>query len=339
MRVAKRAPEVMVKVTGSNRVSEALNAHMSYLARESAEAQIEDENRATFVGNRAEIAADLKRVTREWGVAVGETDDEVGRSGRKLPVSALHIVLSMPKGTNPQSVLDAARGFAYEELSNHRYILALHQDKGHPHVHVVVNNVGYDLKPLSRNRDDLARWRETFAKELRKRGIEAEALPRKMRGVIQKPYNRKVMYAAKRSKEKHGDFRDARVYQANVRDAANAARGYGPKEPHPAEVRARQNRELAERVMKDAIDKLREQGEAGSVAAATVTKFLETMPLAETEIQAIQRELAQAGVRRETVGGQAREPVAVGLGGEMPEAPRDKACQAAMPSARAPRLA
>jgi hypothetical protein len=50
--------------------------------------------------------------------------------------------------------------------------LLLHQNKQHPHVHVVVNNLGYGLKPLSRNRDDLMRWRESFARELRARGIE-----------------------------------------------------------------------------------------------------------------------------------------------------------------------
>jgi hypothetical protein len=50
--------------------------------------------------------------------------------------------------------------------------LLLHQNKQHPHVHVAVNNLGYGLKPLSRNRDDLMRWRESFARELRARGIE-----------------------------------------------------------------------------------------------------------------------------------------------------------------------
>jgi hypothetical protein len=114
--------------------------------------------------------------------------------------------------------------------------LALHHNKQHPHVHVVVKNFGYDLKPLCRKSDDLMRWRDSFARELRAQGIEAEATPRKTRGVIQKPYNRKVRLAAQTSKEKHSDFRDDRVYQFKVRDAANALRGIGRDEAHVAEI-------------------------------------------------------------------------------------------------------
>ena len=181
---------------------------------------------------------------------------------------------------------------------DHSYLLALHQDKQHPHVHVVVNNVGYDLKPLGRDRDDLMRWRETFARELRAGGIEAEATPRKTRGVIQKPYNRKVRLAAQTSKEKHGDFRDARVYQSKVRDAANAMRGIGRDQTHVAEVRARENRELAERIMKDAIEKLGQQGEGGRGDRRTIPCDYATACNRDQVFQReISRETALAEVR------------------------------------------
>jgi hypothetical protein len=101
-----------------------------------------------------------------------------------------------------------------------------------------VKNFGYDLKPLCRNRDDLMHWRESFARELRARGIEAEATPRKTPGGDSETLNRKVRLAAQTSKEKHSDFRDDRMYQFKVRDAAKAVRGIGRDEAHVAEVRA-----------------------------------------------------------------------------------------------------
>lgn len=247
MRVVRQVPEVLVKVTGVNRDAGALQAHLSYLSRVGAKAEIEDENGVRFCGESGE----MRRLVREWGVS--EAENSVGDADRRRPVAAVHIVLSMPRGTDPQVVLDAVRGFADEELSNHRHLLVLHQDKNHPHVHVVVNNLGFDLKPLARNRDDLVRWREAFARELRVRSVEAEATPRKMRGVIKKPYDLKVLRAAQTSKRKYGDYRDARVYKAKVADAENARRGLGPTEPHPAEKRARENRALTEKVMGDAI--------------------------------------------------------------------------------------
>ena len=71
------------------------------------------------------------------------------------------------------------RKFAKEKFAlQHRYVMALHTDQQHPHVHLVVkaeNELGRRLhidKPLLRE------WREDFARMLREQGVEANATSR-----------------------------------------------------------------------------------------------------------------------------------------------------------------
>ena len=96
---------------------------------------------------------------------------------RDAPVS-LSIILSMPAGTDPGRVHDAARSFASTLFADrHPYVFALHTDEPHPHVHLTVRAMGRDGERLNPRKADLQLWRETFAAALRDRGVEAEADP------------------------------------------------------------------------------------------------------------------------------------------------------------------
>lgn len=306
LRIAQRVPEVMVKITGTNAEASPLKAHLRYLTQQAKDPLIEDED-----GNRLEPTLEgRKELLDRWSLAVTEgRRQEVEREQELAALKAaaelageefvppppgprrtiaLHVVLSMPRGTSAPAVMQAARGFAAAELHNHKYVLVLHQDKGHPHVHAVINNIGHDLRPLSRTREDLQRWRETFARELRALGVQAEATPRKARGVIRKRENRRLTLLKEKAHAAR-DFSDVRVWRSKIAQAANEARGVEPRREHPAESRARQNRARLEEGMRDAIATLREQGEAGSRAAVLVGGFLSTMPPPETEMDELRR--------------------------------------------------
>ena len=83
----------------------------------------------------------------------------------------------MPEGTDPDKVLGAV------ELSdNHDYVLALHTDTPRPHVHLTVQAEGLDRTRFNPRPVQLNRFREGFARELRARGVAAEATPRRARG-------------------------------------------------------------------------------------------------------------------------------------------------------------
>ena len=91
-------------------------------------------------------------------------------------------MLSMPSGTDARVLRQAAREFEKAELVNHRYVMVLHTHQANPHVHISVRAEGRDGKRLNPRKEDLHRWRETFAERLRGWGIEAEAPSQVTRG-------------------------------------------------------------------------------------------------------------------------------------------------------------
>ena len=174
-RIARGAPEVMVKITGRSRGVVHLKQHLDYITRNGRlQAELQD-------GSKVETRADLRALHDDWLAA-----NILGEHGGHRPGAAqsVGIILSMPEGTPPDRVHDAARGWARTTLHNHDWLLVRHDDRGHPHVHVTVRAVGPTGKRLTASPADLQRWREAFARELRRVGIEAEATPRKARGVV-----------------------------------------------------------------------------------------------------------------------------------------------------------
>ena len=300
--VIKKHPEVMVKITGTNKIAGTLKAHLSYLQRR-ADGDIEDERGVLYEAN----AATVERILKQWGVAVEEghenerealPEDAAAERQRNQKTIAVHIVLSMPKHTNAAAVMRAARGFAGEELQNHQHLLVLHTDKDHPHVHIVVNNIGNDLQRLPRRREDMQRWREVFARELKSQGIEAAATPRKARGVLVKGESAEVWHGKRRMQNERASSskpasKTMRVFQAQVEQAANELRGAWTHVDSAAELRARKNRADYEIALKDATAKLQSQGEQGSVMARQVAEFLRHLPAPETALDVLKRELSE----------------------------------------------
>ena len=96
-------------------------------------------------------------------------------------------MLSMPAGTDPAKVRDAARGFAREVFADRfDYVFVRHTDADHPHVDIAVRALGDHGERLNPKKADLEAWRQVFAHALRDRGVEAEATPRRARGVTRK---------------------------------------------------------------------------------------------------------------------------------------------------------
>jgi hypothetical protein len=80
-------------------------------------------------------------------------------------------MLSMPRGTDPLTVLHAAREFAKIEFANHRYVMVLHEHQANPHVHLSVKAESKHGRRLNPRKADLQRWREIFGERLRERGV------------------------------------------------------------------------------------------------------------------------------------------------------------------------
>jgi hypothetical protein len=168
--VVRRAPQVMVKVTGGGRGMKAIASHLRYISK-NGRLEIEDERGQTMRGKEA-----LRELADDWRFGGSLIEDTSSRR------DAFNIMLSMPRGTDPASVQWAAREFAKAELADHKYVMVLHDHQANPHVHISVRAESKHGKRLNPRKTDLHRWRDTFAAKLRERGIEAEATRQATRG-------------------------------------------------------------------------------------------------------------------------------------------------------------
>ncbi len=229
-RVVQKAPEVMVKITGRTKDGEHLAAHLEYISRKG-ELDLEQADGALIHGRGA-----VRELADDWS-EVGEGDSR-RRANSNMSVS---IVLSMPVGTDPDRMKDAVRSFARAEFGDtFPFVFAFHQDaKGEqPHIHLSVRALGVNGERLNPRKADLADWRERFARELRGRGIQAEATPRRARGITQKPERTAIRKARERF-ERTGQ-NEPRVLREARREAEALARGGAKPQPWDEQMRRRQ---------------------------------------------------------------------------------------------------
>lgn len=289
-RVVEKAPEVMVKITGKTKDGEHLGAHLDYISRKG-ELDLEQSDGAFVHGRDA-----VKELALDWA-ASGESDSR-RRANSTMSVS---IVLSMPVGTDPERMRDAVRAFARAEFGEtFPYVFAFHQDaKGEqPHVHLSVRSLGVGGERLNPKKADLADWRERFARELRGRGIEAEATPRRARGITQKPERTPVRKARERF-ERTGK-NEPRVLREARREAEGLARRGGKAQPWDETMRQRQAQvrstyRAAAKVLAASSDP-KDQALGRSVEA-----FVKAMPAPVSRRVAMARSIAVEGGRKPEV--------------------------------------
>lgn len=176
--VVRRAPQVMVKVTGGGRCMQSIAAHFRYISK-NGRLEIEDERGEILRGRYA-----VHEIAEDWRFG-GSLIDDVAEPGRRR--EAFNIMLSMPRGTDPLIVQRAAREFAQAELADHKYVMVLHDHQANPHVHISVRAESKHGKRLNPRKTDLHWWRETFAEKLRGYGLEAEATRQATRGSSRNP--------------------------------------------------------------------------------------------------------------------------------------------------------
>lgn len=136
--VVRRAPQVMVKVTGGGRGMTAIAAHFRYISK-NGRLDIEDDRGDTSRGKAA-----LQGLADDWRYGGTFIDDMGDRR------EAYNIMLSMPRGTDPLAVQRAAREFAKVELADHKYVMVLHDQPSQPaHAHQRAGRVSARQAPES----------------------------------------------------------------------------------------------------------------------------------------------------------------------------------------------
>ncbi len=180
-RTVRRTPEVVVKVLpkGANNLG-AVQGHLGYIGREG-DVDLETDDgeilRGKHVGND---------ILEDWNLKLIEQRGKPNLTftRTKQPPRLVHkVTFSMPAGTPPDKVHEAVRNFAREEFGlKHRYVMALHTDEPHPHVHLVIRAVSDRGQRLNIRKTTLREWRAGFARHLRALGVPANATQRQVRG-------------------------------------------------------------------------------------------------------------------------------------------------------------
>lgn len=257
-RTASGSPQVMVKITGFGKGADHVAAHMKYIGR-NGDVEIENDRGELFKGRE-----NLKDLVKDW------TKDINNSKRRAAQRDTMHSIFSMPAGTSPDAVRKAVRRFASDTFGhNHEFLFALHTDAPHPHVHLTVKMKGFDGKRLNPRKADLQKWREDFALNLRAQGIDAEASPRVVRGVVQKK-DKQVLKHIEQGDKTHAP-RVPRVKAKTVKEIADEL------------VKEQSGQATTSKPWDAAIQKAQKQVRAAWLAAATSLEIGQSSRILQTK--------------------------------------------------------
>ena len=291
-RTVRRVPEVMVKVSGGARTVRGVGQHLDYIGREGhGEVQNDD-------GGRLQGTGFEKALLEDWDLNLDAHRRHTERAiaaGRKPPKLVHNIVFSMPKGTLPEKVLQAVQVFAREKFAlKHRYVMALHADQGHPHVHMVVKAVSEQGARLYIRKPMLREWRQDFAQYLRDVGVEANATERAVRGATR---------TTKRDGIHRAMFRGESTHMRARAEIVGRELATGGLKLDPGQHVLLKTRKAVLDGWRGLADILERDGNAQ--LAGTVRRFGEAMPPPLTEKQRIAARL-QSHLRTTDIGAQIR---------------------------------
>lgn len=280
-RVLAKKPEVIVKITGFSKGSGGVKASIEYITR-NGKVELEDSRGNNYFGKK-----EVDDFFDEW--------DNFSRKGRnKNQRDTMKMVLSMPEGTNSESLKKAARDFVKNEFSeNHEYAFALHTDDKHPHVHIIVKTLGFDQKRLNPRKADIQNWRENFAEKLRDNGIEAEATPRVIRGVVKKSEAQVLRHLEQAEAKRKPRVSTVKESQKNaVMDELNAEKKGVYKKPMDWDRAINKQREEVKKAWDDLASELEKQNSRDDMyLARQVRIFADYLPVAETNHDQMKRDV------------------------------------------------
>ena len=213
-RIARRAPQVMVKVSKGTFGAKHTLANFTYISR-NGKVPLYDQD-----GRLITDVEDMETLAAEWRSLNFHPND---LDTRVSSPDARRLILSMPKDTDPDTVLAAARATARHLFGEkYDYVMGMHTEEGqgkaeHPHVHLTVRAKSHEGESLEFRREDLQYMRRAFAIELRQRGIDADATPQIARGPRINNEHIKV-HKARRAVEEHNSFApgDPKRFQRDV---------------------------------------------------------------------------------------------------------------------------
>lgn len=271
VRVAKRTPEVLVRISGGARGGAHVREHLNYITR----------NGKLVAENQDGELVDGRGAIRELASTWRHGDNGAWQKNSK---DTVNLVMSMPPGTDRDRLKDAVRDFAARAFAADReYVFVRHDDTKHPHCHLTLKAVGHDGRRLNPRKADLQAWREGFAQALREHGVAAEASPRRARGVTQKAKRQPVLHAEQR--------KASMVARKRVDEAARRLAGKDAT-ARPWEAAIKSTQAAVRHAWAKAADVVEATGiEGGGELAADMRRLVEGMPAVQTQQQALEAQM------------------------------------------------
>lgn len=265
-RTSARSHEVVVRVTGRQNGGGHVLANFAYISRLGHGAE-QEVPLYTSDGDILRDGRDMQVLAHDWHKW------EMGDVARRQGATSISMILSMPKGTDPDALREAGLAFARDEFANRQWVAALHVDRDHPHLHLTVARRDDDGRRFHPARDDLFRYRQRFAEKLRDRGIEANATPARVRGID--PAHEHI--GVKKMREKG---------QVPRLDQTRAARAETYRErglPDPVNaVLAKQRSTVLQAYEKSIVELSASPSLADQLVADSLQKFVTSMPVIES---------------------------------------------------------
>ena len=141
----------------------------------------------------AEIKDLTERFTKRWSAGF---KPKLGQT--------THMLMSFPIGTRGEDVRDitanVAERFFQTDEGHFDYIIAVHEDRAHPHAHIVLNRRSQEGEFFFLGRDHRFNYddfRLAMVEEAEKFGVRLEATRRLDRGVLHYPPRTREVYAAR----------------------------------------------------------------------------------------------------------------------------------------------
>ena len=172
LRSARRIPQAVVKITSFAHGAKKVRELMQYISRDG-KLELESDSGASIANVEQQ-----RQLVKDWA-------DGFDRSPRSR--DAVHIVFSMPRGSDPEALRRSVRTVMTRHFAGHQSVWAIHTDQDHPHAHAILVMRSPNLdKKLEFKKQDLYRLREVFAEAAREEGVEMAVSPRAARGVGKK---------------------------------------------------------------------------------------------------------------------------------------------------------
>ena len=274
-------PEVMLKVVNQDSSSPAaVGRHVGYIGRKG-EVELETDDGEILQGEHVQVG-----LLDDWNLALILERGNLNltpNKPKKPPRLVYKLIFSMPAGTPPKKVQAAVRNFAREEFGlKHRYVMALHTDVPHPHVHLVLKATNDEGQRLYVRKATLRQWREGFAHHLRELGLPANATPRQVRGVTGYQKSDGIYRARSRGESTH--------FRSRV-DTVAGEIAKGKLQVESGKAKLLRTREEVRRGWLAVSDALTRQGRAE--IAAQVKRYVQQMPKPLTEKEFIATKLLE----------------------------------------------